>query len=73
MIKKIWWWLKKIFFWIFILHISWFLIFIIQKFSVAGFAIENLKTKMLIFGSVALAIGLIYYFWLRLCQTLLIY
>ena len=63
--KKTWVLLKKIFFWIFIVHICWFLIFIIQKFSVTGFAIENLKTKMLIFGSVALAIGLIYYFWLR--------
>ncbi|MGB4844916.1 MAG: monofunctional biosynthetic peptidoglycan transglycosylase [Ferruginibacter sp.] len=63
--KKSWIILKKIFFWIFILHISWFLFFIVQKFSVAGFAIENLKTKMLIVCGVIILTGLVYYFWLR--------
>jgi monofunctional biosynthetic peptidoglycan transglycosylase len=63
--KKTWQILKKIFFWIFILHISWFLVFIIQKFSVAGFAVANLQTKMLIVFAVVLIIGLLYYFWLR--------
>jgi monofunctional glycosyltransferase len=63
--KKTWQILKKIFFWIFILHISWFLVFIIQKFSVAGFAVANLQTKMLIVFAVVLVIGLLYYFWLR--------
>ena len=57
--------MKRIFFWIFILHTIWFLIFIIQKFSVSGFAIENLKTKMLIVFAVVLVVGLVYYFWLR--------
>ena len=57
--------MKRIFFWIFILHTTWFLVFIIQKFSVSGFAIENLKTKMLIVFAVALVVGLVYYFWLR--------
>ena len=63
--KKIWLSLKKIFFWVFILHISWFLFFIIQKFSVVGFAVANLKTKMLIVCGVVLVLGLLYYFWLR--------
>ena len=63
--KKTWLLLKKIFFWIFILHISWFLFFIVQKFSVSGFAVANLKTKMLIVFAVVLLIGLLYYFWLR--------
>ena len=63
--RKTWLILKKIFFWIFILHISWFLVFLIQKFSVVGFAVANLKTKMLIVGAVVLVVGLIYYFWLR--------
>ncbi len=63
--KKAWVILKKIFFWVFIIHISWFLVFIFQKFSVAGFAVENLKTKMLIVAVVVLVVGLIYYFWLR--------
>jgi monofunctional biosynthetic peptidoglycan transglycosylase len=44
---------------------AWFLVFIVQKFSVAGFAVANLKTKMLIVGAVVLVVGLIYYFWLR--------
>ncbi len=63
--KKTWIILKKIFFWIFIVHISWFLFFIIQKFSVADFPVANLKTKMLTVLGVALVIGLLYYFWLR--------
>ena len=57
--------MKKFFFWIFILHTIWFLFFIIQKFSVSGFAIENLKTKMLFVFAVVLVVGLLYYFWLR--------
>lgn len=64
-LKKIWRWMKKIFFWVFVVHIIWFLIFIVQKFSVVGFAVANLKTKMLIVGAVVLVTGLIYYFWLR--------
>lgn len=57
--------MKKIFFWIFIAHIIWFLVFIVQKFSVADFPIANLKNKMLIVGAVVLVAGLVYYFWLR--------
>ena len=63
--KKTWLLLKKIFFWIFIVHVCWFLVFIIQKFSVSGFAVSNLKTKMLIVFAVVTVIGLLYYFWLR--------
>ena len=63
--KKTWLILKKIFFWVFVLHIIWFLIFIVKKFSVADFPIANLKTKMLIFISVVVVVGVTYYFWLR--------
>lgn len=63
--KNTWILLKKIFFWIFILHISWFLVFIVQKFSVAGFTVSNLKTKMGIVFAAVLALALLYYFWLR--------
>lgn len=63
--KKIWTILKKIFFWVFVLHIIWFLVFIVQKFSVADFPIQNLKTKMLVVTAVVLLVGLLYYFWLR--------
>ena len=63
--KKTWILLKKIFFWIFILHISWFLIFIVQKFKVNDFPVANLKLKMLIVCIVVLVTGLVYYFWLR--------
>ena len=66
--KKAWQVLKKFSFWVFVLHIIWFLIFLIQKFSVVGFAVTNLKTKMLIVGAVVLVVGLIYYFWLRHVQ-----
>ncbi len=57
--------MKRIFFWVFILHITWFLVFIVQKFSVADFPVANLKTKMLIVVAVVLIGGLAYYFWLR--------
>jgi monofunctional biosynthetic peptidoglycan transglycosylase len=63
--KKIWTWMKRIFFWVFMLHMIWFLIFLVQKFSVVGFAVANLKTKMLIVAAVVLVVGLMYYFWLR--------
>ena len=57
--------MKRIFFWVFILHMSWFVVFLVQKFSVVGFAVANLKTKLLIVGAVVLVAGLIYFFWLR--------
>jgi len=62
---KIWSITKKVFFVIFILHTIWFIVFIVQKFSVAGFTIENLKTKVLLVCGALLVIGLVYYFWLR--------
>jgi len=65
MIKKIWIWMKRIFFWVFVMHMIWFLIFLVQKISIVGFAVENLKIKMLIVGVVVLVVGLVYYFWLR--------
>jgi monofunctional biosynthetic peptidoglycan transglycosylase len=63
--KKMWTLLKKIFFWIFTVHISWFLFFLIQKFSVVDFAVANLRTKMLVVIAVVIFLGLLYYFWLR--------
>lgn len=63
--KKTWTLLKKIFFWVFIAHITWFLVFIFQKFSVTDFPVTNLKTKMLTVLGVALVLGLLYFFWLR--------
>jgi hypothetical protein len=58
--RKTWPILKKIFFWIFIIHITWFLIFIIQKFSVSDFPVANLQAKMLIVLAVVLVVGLFY-------------
>ncbi|HEX2682809.1 MAG TPA: monofunctional biosynthetic peptidoglycan transglycosylase [Ferruginibacter sp.] len=63
--KRTWRILKKIFFWVFIAHITWFLVFIVQKFSVTDFPVTNLKTKMLIVLAVVLVVGLLYFFWLR--------
>jgi monofunctional glycosyltransferase len=63
--KRTWSVLKKIFFWIFIAHICWFLVFIFQKFTVADFPVANLKTKMLTVLAATLIIGLLYFFWLR--------
>lgn len=63
--KKNWMLLKRIFLLIFIVHLSFFLFFIFQKFSVAGFTVENLRTKMLVLLAVALVCALVYFFWLR--------
>ena len=62
---QIWRLLKKIFLWVFILHTSWFIIFLIEKFSVSDFAITNLKEKVLIVCGSLIIIGAVYYLWLR--------
>ena len=64
-LKKIWHLTKKIFLGIFILHTAWFIVFLIEKFSVADFIITNLKTKVLLVSGALIALGLVYYFWLR--------
>jgi len=63
--SKIWRILKKIFLWIFIVHTTWFIIFLIQKFSVSDFTITHLKEKVLIVCGSLLVIGGVYYLWLR--------
>jgi monofunctional biosynthetic peptidoglycan transglycosylase len=63
--KKIWSWSKRIFFWIFILHISWFLIFIVQKFRDANFPITHLQQKILLVCAAIVIVGSAYYFWMR--------
>ena len=63
--KKIWAVLKRIFLWVFILHIAWFLWFIIRKFPVNNFAIEHLQTKVLVVCGSLLLIGFVYWKWLR--------
>jgi monofunctional biosynthetic peptidoglycan transglycosylase len=62
---KTWTIAKQIFFWIFILHISWFIVFIFNKFPVSDFTITNLKLKISLVALTVLVSGLLYYFWLR--------
>ncbi|HMK02824.1 MAG TPA: monofunctional biosynthetic peptidoglycan transglycosylase [Ferruginibacter sp.] len=63
--KRKWLWLKRIFFVIFILHIGWFLFFLVKNFRDANFPIENLQQKVLLVCGVIMVIGLVYYSWLR--------
>jgi len=63
--KKTWMWSKRVFFWIFILHIGWFLFFIVKKFRDADFPIANLQQKVLLVCGGIIVVGLAYYFWLR--------
>jgi len=63
--SKIWRLLKKIFLWVFIAHTTWFIIFLIQKFSVSDFTITHLKEKVLIVCGSLIVIGAVYYLWLR--------
>lgn len=62
---KTWVILKKIFLWVFILHVGWFLLFIVRKFPVNDFAITHLQTKVLLVCSALLIIGFVYWKWLR--------
>ena len=64
-LQKTWRILKKIFLWVFIVHTGWFLIFLIQKFSVSDFTITHLKEKVLIVCGSLVIIGAVYYLWLR--------
>ncbi len=57
--------MKRIFFWVFILHIAWFLIFLVQKFSVTDFTVTRLQLKLLLVACGVAVIGSLYYFWLR--------
>lgn len=56
--------MKRIFFWIFIAHITWFLYFIIT-FPATNFAEPALKLKILLIVGILVVLVLIYYFWLR--------
>jgi monofunctional biosynthetic peptidoglycan transglycosylase len=62
--NKYWPLLKKIFFWVFVVHFSWFLFFIFQT-SIYEPFVGSFKQKVLVYLLIAVAIGLIYYFFLR--------
>ncbi len=62
---SVWRWAKKIFFWVFVVHMAWFLYFIWEKFSVTDFIVADLRTKMLIVLGVGALTGVVYYVWLR--------
>jgi monofunctional biosynthetic peptidoglycan transglycosylase len=64
-LKKTWAILKKIFFVVFVIHTTWFLIFIVQKFSVTDFVVTNLKAKVIIVCAILIVVGAVYYLWLR--------
>lgn len=62
---RIWTLLKKIFFWVFIIHLCWFLYFIVSKFQVTGFAVTNLALKVSVVSGVILLTAFVYWKWLR--------
>jgi monofunctional biosynthetic peptidoglycan transglycosylase len=68
-LQKTWILLKKIFLWVFILHIAWFLFFIIRKFPVSDFTVTNLKIKVLLVCGGLLVVGFVYWKWLRPIDT----
>jgi len=57
--------MKRIFFVIFIIHTGWFLIFIIDKFSVNDFVVTHLKEKVFAVLAGLLIVCGSYYLWLR--------
>lgn len=62
---RVWRIVKKCFFVIFILQTTWFLLFLIRKFSEVNFVISNLKMKVIFVCLAITAIASVYYFWLR--------
>lgn len=50
---------------VFVIHTTWFLIFIVQKFSVTDFVVTNLKAKVIIVCAILIVVGAVYYLWLR--------
>ena len=62
---QLWKKIEQIFLWIFIAHVLFFIWFIVQKFSVEGFVVKNLQTKVLWVCLGIILIGLLYYFVLR--------
>lgn len=64
-LKKNWQLLKKIFLGVFILHVAWFLYFIIRKFPVNDFAIAHLQTKVLLVCGSLIVVAFIYWKWLQ--------
>lgn len=55
---------KKIFLWIFIAHFAWFLFFVFQTSIYEPFA-GSFKQKVLVYLIIAVAIAVVYYFFLR--------
>lgn len=68
LLLRIWQLLKKIFFWVFILHVCWFIYFIVRKFPVSDFTVQHLQTKVLLVCAFILIIGFVYWKWLRHIQ-----
>jgi monofunctional glycosyltransferase len=62
--KKYWLLLKKIFFWIFIFHFGWFVFFVFQT-SIYEPFVGSFKHKLVIYLCIAIALGLVYFFFLR--------
>ena len=62
--KKYWPLVKKIFFWIFVTHFCWFVFFLFQT-SIYEPFVGSFKQKVLVYLAVVVALGLVYYFFLR--------
>jgi len=62
--KKYWPILKKIFFWIFVAHFCWFIIFLFQT-SIYEPFIGSFKQKVIIYLLIIGIISLLYYYFLR--------
>lgn len=62
---QVWKKTEQIFLWVFIAHCLFFIWFIVQKFSVEGFVVKNLQTKVLLVCLGITTIGLLYFFVLK--------
>ncbi len=66
----LWNMVKKVFLVIFVLHVTWFLVFIIKKIKVEGFTIEHLGLKLFVLFLVICGIAALYFFKLRKIKTI---
>lgn len=62
---RLWNRIEKVFLYVFAAHVLFFFWFIVQKFSVEGFVVANLRTKVLAVCAVIILLSLVYFFSLR--------
>ena len=62
-LKNKWRILKRIFFWVFVIHAGWFVFFAWSEFSENDFIVSHLRLKLVLVCGLIILLGLVYYKW----------